>query len=104
MCAERAAADFPLNGITSFGGSDSRFLSHQDLFDRSAAESKAIQGLLNLNDTGNRVVVLHTDDHLEGISVSRLRNLKFFLASRLGNCYRLFIFKFHYQLPDADNS
>lgn len=82
MRIEKAAEEFPLNGIKIFGGGDSRFLSYRALFDKSTGESKAIQGLLNLDDAGNQVVVLHTDNHLEGISVSSLRKAIVFLASK----------------------
>jgi hypothetical protein len=79
-----AARRFPSQGITIYqpdgvshetstfstytkGSGGANFLSYRALFDNTTRESRAVQGLLHLNDSRNRVVVIHTDHHLEGL-------------------------------------
>jgi len=103
MLLERAADVFPSNGITVFNPEmlnlyeltsnskydaktdDSVFMSYAALLKNAKEESKAVQGLLNLNDLGNKVVVLYSDNHLEALHV-RPDELVGFLSQIFFNC------------------
>jgi hypothetical protein len=98
MLLKRAAEVFPSKGVIVFNPdmvssyeltSNSKyeaktdgsvFMSYAALLKSAKEESNAVQGLLNLNDLGNNVVFLYSDNHLEALHVCPDEFIGFLLA------------------------